>query len=192
MVRRSETNWGDTDAEAKRANLDSFHYTNASPQHAGLNRNADMWLGLEDYILTSARTFGFRANVFTGPVYSDDDPELGTTGAPLPLSFWKVVTMLAEQEMETIRLHATAYLLSQGHLIQKLLAERDVTEAAEGFSFGEYKTFQVRIRDLEAMTGYSFGALKDADPMERAEVQEARGLTAKPVILLNRFEEVAL
>lgn len=192
MVRRAETNWGDTDAEAMRANLDSFHYTNASPQHEGLNRNRDMWLGLEEYILTNARTFGFRANVFTGPVYSDDDPELGSTGAPLPLSFWKVVVMLAEQELETIRLHATAYLLSQGHLIQKLLAERDLVEAAEGFAFGEYKAFQLRIGDLEAMTGYSFGALREADPLERAEVQEARGLTGKPVLLVDRFEAIAL
>src|SRR5690606_16689258 len=82
MVRRAETNWGDSDAEARRADLDSFHYTNASPQHAGLNRNDEMWLGLEDYILTNAVTHGFCANVFSGPVYADDDPQFGTSGAP--------------------------------------------------------------------------------------------------------------
>lgn len=189
MVRRAETNWGDSDAEARRADLDSFHYTNASPQHAGLNRNDEMWLGLENYILTSAVTHGFRANVFSGPVFSDDDPEFGTTGAPLPLSFWKVVSMLAEDDQGGRRLHATAYLLGQGQLIQRFLAGRGLTEAAEGFAFGAYRTFQIRVCDLETLTGYGFGGLAAADPMERAGTTE---LAAKPVVLVDRFSAIIL
>lgn len=196
MVRRAETNWGDSEAEARRADLDSFHYTNASPQHAGLNRSDEMWLGLEDYILTNAVTHGFRANVFSGPVFSDDDPEFGATGAPLPLSFWKVVSMLAKDgdgdEDGARHLHATAYVLSQGPLIQRLLAGRGVTEAAEGFVFGAYRTFQVRVRDLAAMTGYDFGPLAGADPMDRPAIIEARGFGAKPVVLVDRFASIVL
>lgn len=192
MVRRAETNWGDSDAEARRADLDSFHYTNASPQHAGLNRNDEMWLGLEDYILTSAVTHGFCANVFSGPVYADDDPQFGTSGAPLPLSFWKVVSMLAADDAGGRRLHATAYVLSQGQLIQRLLSGQRVVEAAEGFVFGAYRTFQVRVRDLETMTGYGFGPLAAADPLDRVEEREARGLGAKPVVLVDRFSAVVL
>lgn len=192
MVRRAETNWGDTNAEARRADLDSFHYTNASPQHADLNRNPEMWLGLEDYILTNALTYRFRANVFSGPVFSDDDPEFGTSGAPLPLNFWKVVSMLAEDSAGARRLHATAYVLSQGQLIQQMLAGRDLTEAAEGFAFGAWKTFQVRVRDLAEMTRYDFGPLAAADPLDRDETREARGLGAKPVVQVDRFEAIVL
>jgi endonuclease G len=169
MVRRAATNWGTDAAEARLADADSFHYTNAAPQHLGLNRSRAKWLGLEDYILTNARTFGFRACVFTGPVFTDADPQLGQTGAPLPMHFWKVVAMLAEAEDEVIRLHATAYLLSQGQLIQVMLAARGETEALEGFAFGAFKTFQVRIADLAEMTGYDFGPLVQADPLARAE-----------------------
>ncbi len=192
MVRRAETNWGADDAEARRADLDSFHYTNASPQHAGLNRDPDMWLGLEDYILTSAVTHGFRANVFSGPVFADDDPEFGTSGVPLPMSFWKVVSMLAEDDTGQRRLHATAYVLSQGQLIQRLLADAGLTEATEGFAFGAFRTSQVRIRDLEAITRYDFGPLAAADPLGRDEAREARGLGAKPVVLVDRFDAIVL
>lgn len=188
MVRRAATNWGETDADAERSNLDSFHYTNAAPQHMGLNRNRNRWLGLEDYILTSARTFGFRACVFTGPVFTDDDPPLGTTGAPIPTQFWKVVTMLAEDELATIRLHATAYLLSQGQLIQDLLRRRGAVEAVEGFAFGAFKTFQLRIRDLEQITGYDFGPLRDADPMDRTD----EALAIPPVVEVDVLERIVL
>ena len=90
------------------------------------------------------------------------------------------------------RLHATAYVLSQGQLIQRLLSGQRVVEAAEGFVFGAYRTFQVRVRDLAAMTGYGFGPLAAADPLDRAGEREARGLGAKPVVLVDRFDAVVL
>lgn len=190
MVRRYATNWG-TEEEAVRANLDSYHYTNAAPQHRSLNRSRAQWLGLEDYVLENARTHGFRANVFTGPVYTPEDRELGNTGAPLPMHFWKVLTMLATGPDEVIRLHATAYLLSQGQLIQDMLMQGGLTEATEGFEYGEYKTFQVRLRDLEAMTGYDFGTLRDFDPLERLAQTESL-VAARPVIELDMLDRIVL
>lgn len=188
MVRRAATNWGDDEAEARRADDDSFHYTVAAPQHRLLNRGHAQWLGLEDYVLNNARTFGFRACVFAGPVFTDDDPPLGTTGAPLPLHFWKVVTMLAEDATGILRLHATAYLLSQGQLVQDMLRERGETEAMEGFSFGAYKTFQLRVTDLETLTGYDFGPLAEADPLARAE--ESLGL--RPLVEVGDYAQIIL
>ncbi|WP_297768657.1 DNA/RNA non-specific endonuclease [uncultured Roseovarius sp.] len=190
MVRRYATNWG-TEDEAMRANLDSYHYTNAAPQHRALNRSWSKWLGLENYVLESARTHGFRANVFTGPVYTPGDKELGKTGAPLPTHFWKVLIMLATGPDEVIRLHATAYMLSQGQLIQDMLLDGGLTEATEGFEYGEYKTFQIRIRDLEAMTGYDFGPLRDFDPLNRLAQSEAT-FAAKPVIEIDYLEQIVL
>ncbi len=165
MVRRAATNWGPDAETARRANADTFHYTVASPQHRGLNQNPRTWLGLEDYIMDNVRTFGFRANVFTGPVFSDDDPPLAGTDATIPLNYFKVVSMLAEDEEGTPQLHATAYVLSQGPLVQAMLQDMP----SGGFVFGEFRTFQVRIRDLEQMSGYDFGPLRDADPLERPD-----------------------
>ncbi len=186
MVRRAATNWGPDMETARRANLDSFHYTAASPQHEGLNQNTATWLGLEDHIMDNVRTFGFRANVFTGPVFSDDDPPLGDSGAPIPLHYFKVVTMLAEDENATLRLHATAYVLSQGQLIQQLLLDQGLAAAVEGFTFGAFRTFQVRIDDLETMTGYDFGPLRDADPLAKPDEAPVR------VQPLDRLEQIRL
>lgn len=66
-------------------------------QHSRLNQGKALWKGLENYILDSARTHGFKARV---------------------------------------ALHATAYLLSQGQLVRKLLEQRSRREALEGFVLG--------------------------------------------------------
>jgi hypothetical protein len=65
------------------------------------------------------------------------------------------------------KLHATAYLLSQGQLIRKLLEQRDRIEAVEGFVLGPYRTFQIALADLEEATGHDFGELKGADRLAR-------------------------
>jgi endonuclease G len=141
-------------------------------------------------VLSNTRTHGFRACVFAGPVFTDDDPPLGTSGAPIPLNFWKVVTMLAMGEDEVLRLHATAYVLSQGPLIADLLARRDRAEAVEGFVFGAFRTYQVQISDLAAMTGYDFGPLVAADPLARAVGRmETQPSPVKP---LGSFGDIVL
>ena len=158
MVRREDPNWGDL---AQQANDDTFHYTNAALQHSTLNRSRTLWGGLEDYILNSTRTKGFRACVFTGPVFRDDDRPFAPSYAKIPREFWKIVAM------PTVggRLHATGYLLSQGDLIRDLKEARGQSEAAEGFVLGPYRTFQVAIAHIEEATGLSFPVLRNADPL---------------------------
>ena len=187
MVRREDPNWGDN---APQADGDTFHYTNAAPQHSRLNQGKQLWQGLENYILDSARTKGFRACVFTAPVFSDDDPILEEEDVHVPLEFWKVVVMV---DSELNKLHATAYLLSQGQLIRKLLEDRDRSEAIEGFVLGPYRTFQISLADLEEATGYDFGALKDADPLARTEEgREAAAANVPVVVTLETFGDVVL
>ncbi|QJF51032.1 DNA/RNA non-specific endonuclease [Roseobacter ponti] len=195
LIRRAATNWGATEAEAKQSNDDSFHYTVASPQHMSFNRSTHQWLGLENYIMTNARTHGFRCCVFTGPVFDGSEPELKDTGSPIPLNYFKVVTMLSEEEgtLGILRLHATAYLLSQGQLIQRLLIGQGDTESTEGFSFGGFRTFQMRIADLEQISGFDFGPLRDADPLARRVAQMAsEGPAPKPVIIVHSPENIVL
>lgn len=196
LVRRAATNWGDDDDEASRANSDSFHYTVASPQHAGFNQSNNLWLGLEDYVLGSARTHGFRCSVFVGPILTGDEPELEQTGAPIPLRFFKVVAMLAEDETGgngTLRLHATGYVLSQADLIQKLLRDRGRVETAEGFALGAYRTFQLRIADVEAISGCDFGPLRDADPLaRRLESLLPEDASLRPILQIDSFDSIVL
>jgi endonuclease G len=74
FVRRTQAVWGDTRAEAARANEDTFHYTSAAPQAAKFNQGMDLWLGLESYLQDNAADHGRRLVVFTGPIFSDTDP----------------------------------------------------------------------------------------------------------------------
>ena len=163
MVRREDPNWGGQ-SEALLANGDTFHYTNAAPQHSRLNQNRQAWLGLEEYVLSNSRTHGLRAVVFTGPILRRGDPVLEGTETKVPQEFWKVVVMV---DAARNKLHATGYILGQGDLI------RDITE---GFVFGEFGTYQVRIADIQRATKLDFGALIAADPFDRrARMEETAG-----------------
>jgi endonuclease G len=168
MVRREDPNWdpaatsiSDRTALALLANDDTFHYTNAALQHSRLNQGKQLWQGLENYILDSSRTEGFKACVFTGPILRVDDPEL-ENGLAVPQEFWKLVVMLAAGGE---KLHATAYLLSQGDLIRELLEKRSRVEAVEGFVLGAYRTFQIAVADLADATGLDLSAYTAADPL---------------------------
>jgi len=158
LVRREDPNWGDAPDQA---NADTFHLTNSAPQHSSLNRSARFWLGLEDHIIDNARTHGFRATVFSGPVLREDDTPLGPLPVGMPLEFWKVVVMPAEAG----GLLATGYLVSQGNFIAELRQKRRRQETVEGFQFGPYRAFQVPVAQIEELTGLDFGTLRTADPM---------------------------
>lgn len=172
IVKRDMPNWGTDAAIVKRANFDTFHFTNCSPQHGRFNRNVQTWLGLEEHLMESSETHGLKLSVFSGPVLGEELDFIEEHNLFLPREYWKVVVMPVDDE-GTLRPHATAYLLSQGQLIQQLLQQRGRTEAVEGFVFGEYKTFQVPVRTLETMCGVSFGDLHKFDPLEALETEFA-------------------
>lgn len=140
LVRREDPVWGPA---AKTANIDTFHFTNCAPQVAAMNQR--IWLGLEDYILNNADVHDLRVNVFTGPVFRDDDRLY--RGVRIPMAYWKVVAIRT-----ATRPSATAYLLSQSKMLDEL-----------EFMFGQYKTYQLAIKEIEALTGLDFGDLSKYD-----------------------------
>lgn len=152
LVRRLDAAWGDDEATARIGSDDTFHWTNCAPQHADFNRNRTTWAGLENYILKNADVEDLKVTVFNGPVFDESDPPY--RGVNLPRDFWKVVVMVRKDR----KLSATAYLLSQEALIQGI---------EEEFAFGEYKTFQVPVSRIEALTGLSFGNLSEHDPLAK-------------------------
>ena len=160
LVRRLDPAWGTSQALAKVANDDTFHYTNSTPQHHDFNAGQSLWAGLEDYILKNADVRDFKVSVFTGPIFSDEDDQY--RGIQLPRQYWKVVAMVKDDG----KLSATAYLLSQAKLLQGIGEEAFDPEA---FSYGAYRTFQVPVKRIEKLTGLDFGQLRNFDPKKNLE-----------------------
>ena len=154
MVRRLDPVWG-TDAEAKLANDDTFHYTNSCPQHKDLNQKT--WNDLEDFILDTADARNLKVSVFTGPVFRADDKPYRT--ARIPREFWKLAVLVDDQ---TGKLSATAYLLSQAGMIEDL-----------EFAFGPFRTYQISLAQLETLTDLDFGNLLNFDPIGSASPNES-------------------
>jgi endonuclease G len=150
MVRREDPIWGELDT-ARQANIDTFHFTNSCPQMAGVNQRT--WLGLENYILQHARVDGMKVNVFTGPFFSDQDLE-HSSGAKIPLAFWKVVAIVTEDG----RPSATAYKVSQ---------EEELGELE--FVFAGYRTYQISVQQVIDKTGIDFRALVEYDGFSQHE-----------------------
>lgn len=171
MVRRRDPGWGDSRAEAQDAERDTFHYTNSAPQHKDLNQRD--WVGLEDYILEAAETKDFKVSVMTGPVFLDTDKTLtdqpGAEDVQIPQSFWKIAVM---ENVDSGQLSATGYVLTQGELI------KDMTEAA--FILGKYKTYQVSIKFIEKITGFTWSNLSEYDPLNSTD-ESLFGAAVKPI-----------
>ena len=147
LVRRRDPVWGDA---AKEANKDTFHFTNCSPQHKNFNQKT--WLELEDYLLNNADNSKLKVTVFTGPIFRADD--MLYRGVQIPAEFWKVAVIVKKDG----KLSATAYLQSQKNLLDDL-----------EFAYGKYKTYQVPVSKIEALTGLDFGNLRNHDPIGQIE-----------------------
>jgi endonuclease G len=157
-VRRASAVWGDTVAEAAQANADTFHYTNAAPQAAEFNQGLELWLGLESYLLDHAADNRRRLVVFTGPIFSDTDPVY--RGVDIPLRYFKVAVFIHEGEVA-----ATGYVVDQSPQLAELpdVPRPGVVEDIP--PLGPFRTFQVPIRDIAALTGLDLDQLVEVDRM---------------------------
>lgn len=161
LTRREDLEYGPSAKQALRSAADTCHWTNCTPQHARFNQNKAIWQGIERCILESTILSGqFSAQVITGPVLDEGDPKY--KDIQYPLQFWKVVAALDGDK----KLFATAYIASQ----EEVIAQYGI-EAVE--LFGPYKTYQVKIAEIERLTGLSFmcgagdkTALRDHDRLE--------------------------
>lgn len=165
LVRRRDPGWG-TAATARKANDDTFFYTNAAPQAARFNQGKELWSGLEDYLLEHAATWERRLSVFTGPVLAGSDPVY--RGVQIPLHFWKVAAWLQDGALAT-----TGYLLDQSALAQLIIdAESAGIQAPP---LGRFRTFQVPVADLQTVLGVVMPELVAADRWRAPETTELVG-----------------
>jgi endonuclease G, mitochondrial len=184
LVRRADAAWGASDAEAKRANDDTFHFTNCTPQHEVFNqatkanqRGLLLWGNIEEHIAQQAEHGAGRLCVFNGPVFRDDDRK--HRGLKLPREFWKIVVFRKGPSKPG----AVAFILSQRDLIKDLPPEE--------FQVGPYEPFQVKISALEQLTGLDFGQLKTHDPLT-STVNEAFFEAGTQFVPLSSLTEIVL
>jgi endonuclease G len=149
IARRADLLWG-TREEAERANIESFFFTNITPQLDDFNqsRQHGLWGELENAIFEDVEVEDLRISVFGGPIFKDTDFPYRDTR--VPRSFWKVVAYV-EQGM----LRAQGFVLTQDDLESKL----------PSFGLEPFKLYQVALSDLSSMTGLDFGDLIKADPI---------------------------
>ena len=178
LVRRRDPVWGAPD-EARRANVDTFAYTNAAPQAAGFNQSKELWNGVEDHVLAYAEANDLRLSVFTGPVFAPTDAVY--RGIRIPERFWKIAAWAADTSRgtgtsrgtntgtgtaSTPRLRAAGFLLDQS----PQLGDIDLDEARasalardEPPPLGPFRTFQAPIADIAALVQTPMPELVAAD-----------------------------
>ena len=143
IVRRQDVAWGDSFDEVRRANGDTFHVTNCSPQVARFNRSnfKGVWGELENLILAQAKTE--RYCLIAGPVLRADDPifrgvdDDGIVRIAIPRRFWKIVVGRSGDALQTF-----AFVL-----------EQDLSETDLEFAVDEpWRTRMISLPDLEALS----------------------------------------
>lgn len=159
MVRRRDPVWG---PHAKRANEDSFSYTNAGLQHGSLNQKS--WLDLENHILNQAKEKDEKYTVITGPVFAADDPDFNNNGrmktTQIPREFWKVVVWNDPKE----GLQGAGFIQSQKNYVR---GNKLFKSDSDGFDAGRMGLYQIPIDQLEEMTKLNFGEMNDTSPEAR-------------------------
>ena len=105
VVMRESVCWGDTYTSVRRANGDTYHTTNCSPQVAGFNQSSKLgrWGQLENQLARNLKQE--RMTVFAGPILSKDDwwfdgfDDAAKVRVQIPSRFWKLVVGHREGEM---------------------------------------------------------------------------------------------
>jgi endonuclease G len=108
IVRREDVCFGASFAQVRRANGDSFHVTNCSPQRGNYNRSnlGGIWGSLENFI--GAQADEERYCIFSGPVLSPRDRRFKGTTVLIPQRFWKVVCAVKNKKLQVF-----AFVLEQ-------------------------------------------------------------------------------
>ncbi len=162
IVRREDVAWGDSYETLRRANGDSFHVTNCSPQIAVFNQSArgrENWGDLENLVLKQAASE--KLCVFAGPVLAPDDPRfLGYFGEgkrlliQIPVKFWKIIVAKSIDGIAAF-----------GFVLEQDLRDVPTTEFAVPEAF---QPFMMPVDAIASLAGLVFdGAIVDADQFDR-------------------------
>ncbi|WP_109108956.1 DNA/RNA non-specific endonuclease [Azospirillum sp. TSO35-2] len=162
IVRREDVTWGRTYDEVRRANGDTFHVTNCSPQVASFNRSGesvDNWGDLEN--LVQAESAAERLTVFAGPILDRGDETFVGVGddrrvlrVKIPSRYWKLA----------VARKATG-IAAYGFVLEQDLSAVDLEFVVPD----NFRRYQVPLTAIEEATGIDFGeTLRNADTYDSA------------------------
>lgn len=184
LARRADLVWG-KEEEAKRANGDSFYFSNITPQHEGFNQSAagGLWGQLENAIFEDVDVADLRISVMCGPILADGDPEY--RGVRIPKSFWKVVYF---RESGADGVQAKGFVLTQADLLNRV----------ELLELPEFAVYGVPVEQIGSMAGLALfpgkpTASRSGDAPPRAEGMGRPGAAggAPAIRLIRSASEIA-
>ena len=168
LTRRDDAAWGRDKDDALAANWDTFHYTNAAPQHWLFNRSddftgagLDLWGDLENHISEQGGAQRTRLSIFNGPIFGSSDKPL--SDALVPLSYFKIVIWRDRNQPPG----AVGFVLEQDDLIRDL--PREAIDLREAIDVGRFRIRQKRIASIQAELDIDFGAVTSMDQMPQHE-----------------------
>ncbi|MBB5052775.1 endonuclease G [Afipia massiliensis] len=171
LTRRMDPNWG-TAEQAQRANADTYHLTNCSPQHFRFNQGTKFWQGAEKYVLENgaiAEDTENKISVFQGPIF-DDKIDLWSDDVQIPSSFFKVIAWKGKSGIKSVGL-----VVDQLAMLSEQRGSGIKPGPAASVNVSQWR---VAITDIESRTGLDFGSdIRDADTIENKDqpvVGEAR------------------
>lgn len=139
IARRQDLLWGPIE-HARRANVDSFYYTNMTPQHEAFNQSGagGLWGELENAIFADLEVHELKLSILGGPIFRDDDRVY--RNERIPKDFWKIIYF---QETANGPLRAKGYVLTQ----------RDLLNQLEVFELPEFRVYEVPITSIGEQVG---------------------------------------
>jgi endonuclease G, mitochondrial len=160
LTRRTDPTWG-TEVEAERANADTFHFSNCSPQHFRFNQTAKFWQGAERFVLENGvlsiegDPSNKRICVFQGPIFNDDI-DLWADDVQIPSSFFKVIVWKAPSKLKSVGI-----IVSQLELMNET---RKALKPPAQLASIDVSQWRVPIATIEQRTGLDFGkTVREAD-----------------------------
>ena len=197
IVRRIDVAWGDTYNEVRRANGDTYHVTNCSPQVDAFNRAGKRgeWGRLENFVAKQAKAE--RLCLYAGPVLDDDNDRVfhgrdlnGDVVVQIPSLFWKIVVARSDNRLETF-----AFLLEQD------LSDTDVEFNVDA----EWQSRMITIPELEELVpdilfpeplrkgdqanAQAGDAIRNTAKLERYQRGPSRSSRSRPPEVENSMED---
>ncbi|WP_121118237.1 DNA/RNA non-specific endonuclease [Croceibacterium ferulae] len=197
LIRRLDPVWGE-DEQARAAEADTFHFTNAAPQVGFFNQGTaaprtpgsgggKLWRAVENYVLRNAVAENQRVTTFTGPIFSPDDRPF--RGLQVPTRFFKIVVWAEGSELRSL-----AMLASQAEVIETWPEamfggageSTPVIEGPEAFmepgELDRVTDFLSTIARVEQLTGLDFGDAARAADVRSGE-QDAQVASEDQLVL---------
>ena len=195
IVRRLDPVWG-TLADGLAADADSHAWPNVAPHTATFNANnrdaanvtpgeeKRLWAAAENAILRSAFDDRKRLTVFSGPVFSANDPvyaglEQNGYQRRVPLAFWKVICWKGETGLRSL-----ALLIDQSDTMTARPSSEALDDPSELLAL---KDFLTTVPKLEQKIHMRFGDnVREADVWRRNKDVAVADMSAEQFLSLVR------